>query len=68
MKRAMRTATLCGLLAVGLCARGTVVLDCDSKDMINGIGTSISIPSGSKTHTIELWMKPTSQFTSGEYR
>ena len=68
MKRAMRTATFCGLLAAGLCARGTMVLDCDSKDLINGLGTSISIPSGSKTYTIELWMKPTSKFTSGEYR
>ena len=60
MKRAMmRTATLCGLLAAALCARGTMVLDCDSNAQINGIGTSVSIPSGSKTYTIELWMKPT---------
>ena len=40
----------------------------DSSDLINGLGTSISIPSGSKTYTIELWMKPTSKFASGEYR
>ena len=36
-----------------------MVLDCDSNAQINGIGTSVSIPSGSKTYTIELWMKPT---------
>ena len=66
MKRT--TLVFCGAAAFASCCFGTLVLDCDSKDLINGLGTSISIPSGSKTYTIELWMKPTTRFTSGEYR
>ena len=66
MKRT--TLVFCGAVAFASCCFGTLVLDCDTSAQINGLGTSMSIPSGSKTHTIELWMKPTSSFASGEYR
>ena len=49
---------LCGFAVSGT-GFGGLVLDCDSNAQINGIGTSVSIPSGSKTYTVELWMKPT---------
>ena len=66
MKRT--TLVFCGAATFASCCFGTLVLDCDTSEPINGLGTSMSIPSGSKTHTIELWMKPTSTFASGEYR
>ena len=56
-EKAFATA-LCAM-AFASCGLGSLVLDCDSNAQINGIGTSVSIPSGSKTYTIELWMKPT---------
>ena len=58
--------TLCAA-AFASCGLGTLVLDCDSNAQINGIGTSVSIPSGSKTYTVELWMKPMAPET-GERR
>ena len=59
-------ATL-GVAAFASCCFGTLVLDCDSNAQISGIGTSVSIPGGSKTYTVELWMKP-SVLETGERR
>ena len=44
MKRA--TLVFCGVAAFASCCFGTLVLDCDTDAQINGIGTSVSIPSG----------------------
>ena len=44
-------ALLCGFAVSGT-GFGGLVLDCDTSEPINGLGTSMSIPSGSKTHTI----------------
>ena len=57
MKRA--TLVFCGVAAFASCCFGTSVLDCDTNAQILGIGTNARIPTGSKTYTIELWMKPT---------
>jgi hypothetical protein len=57
MKRT--TLVFCGAAAFALCGWGTPVLDCDTNAQILGIGTNARIPTGSKTYTIELWMKPT---------
>ncbi len=65
MKRAiMRTATLYGLLAAALCARGTMVLDCDTSQRALGIGTNARIPPTCTAYTIEAWIKPTATSTS----
>ena len=50
------------------CAAGTYSLACDSNALIYGIGTNVRIPKDSKTYTIELWMKPSAVYASGEYR
>ena len=50
------------------CAAGTYSLACDSNASIYGIGTNVRIPKDSKTYTIELWMKPSAVYASGEYR
>ena len=57
MKRT--TLVFCGAAAFASCCFGTLVLDCDTNAQILGIGTNARIPTGSKTYTIELWMKPT---------
>ena len=58
MDRKTMMATLCAA-TFALCGWGTPVLDCDTNAQILGIGTNARIPSGSKTYTVELWMKPT---------
>ncbi len=60
-------ACLCGLALAGDCL-GVLVLDCDTTEEINGLGTSVMIPSGRKTYTVELWLKPTERQATGEYR
>ena len=62
------TVALLAGATLASCCMGTLVLDCDTDAQINGIGTSVSIPSGSKTYTVELWLKPTERKASGEYR
>ena len=58
MDRKTMMATLC-VATFALCGWGTPVLDCDTNAQILGIGTNARISTGSKTYTIELWMKPT---------
>lgn len=65
MKRT--TLAFCGAATFASCCFGTLVLDCDTNAQINGLGTSVSIPGGSKTFTVELWMKP-SVLETGERR